>query len=204
MLVHGLEIPLEAERAFELATENAAAITAQANLPLALVRTDWRQNFSLAWEDDFCTGLAACLNLFSGTTSCGLLGSDEDYAHLAFLNRKTRDGAPYLAVALQSAVALLMLLTATFETLLSYIGFTLSLSAGMAVAGVMLLRRREPELPRPYRVWGYPITPILFLGLAAWMVVHTLMQRPQVGLAGLATIASGLVLWVVLKPKRPS
>jgi hypothetical protein len=84
MLVHGLEIPLEAERAFELATENAAAVTAQANLPLALVRTDWRQNFSLAWEDDFCTGLAACLNLFSGTTSCGLLGSDEDYAHLAF------------------------------------------------------------------------------------------------------------------------
>ncbi len=126
----------------------------------------------------------------------------EDYPRLAWLNQKTRDGAPCRATALQSAVALLMMFTATFETLLSYIGFTLSLSAGLAVAGVMVLRRTEPDLPRPYKVWGYPATPLLFLGLAVWMVVHTLIQRPQVGFAGLATIAGGLFLWALVRPKE--
>ena len=68
----------------------------------------------------------------------------------------------------------------------------------------MVLRRTEPDLARPYRVWGYPFTPLLFIGLAAWMVVHTLVQRPYVGLIGLATIAGGLALYWVMKPGRAS
>ena len=84
MLVHGFDVPLDAARAFELARANAAATAATAGLPLTVVRTDWRRHFSLDWEDDFGAGLAACLNLFSGVAAYGLLGSDEDYAHLAF------------------------------------------------------------------------------------------------------------------------
>jgi len=84
LLVHGFDVPLHATRAFELARANAAETAATAGLPLVVVRTDWRQYFSLDWEADFGAGLAACLNLCSGAAAFGLLGSDEDYAHLAF------------------------------------------------------------------------------------------------------------------------
>lgn len=84
MLVHGFDVPLHATVAFELARSTARATAASVGLPLVVVRTDWRQYFSLGWEDDFGAGLAACLNLFSGAAAYGLFGSDEDYAHLAF------------------------------------------------------------------------------------------------------------------------
>ena len=77
--------------------------------------------------------------------------------------------SPLLALLLgmpTEAVTVLMLVTSTFEALLTYIGFTLSLCAGLTVLGVMVLRRREPGLERPYRAWGYPLTPLLFVLLA--------------------------------------
>jgi APA family basic amino acid/polyamine antiporter len=123
----------------------------------------------------------------------------EDHPRLRLLARRTRHGAPVVAVILQSAVATLMLVTSTFEALLTYIGFTLSLSAGLTVVGVAVLRRREPGLERPYRAWGYPLTPGLFVVLCLWMTVHALWQRPVVAIAGLVTIASGLGLFFVVR-----
>jgi 7-cyano-7-deazaguanine synthase in queuosine biosynthesis len=82
MLVHGFDLRLESSDAFEAARSNAAKIAEQAGLALTVVRTDWRDRVSLAWEDDHIGGLAACLALFSGVADCGLVGLDEDYAHL--------------------------------------------------------------------------------------------------------------------------
>jgi APA family basic amino acid/polyamine antiporter len=125
----------------------------------------------------------------------------EDHPRLRLLASRTRHGGPAAAVALQGMVAVAMVLSSTFEALLTYIGFTLSLSAGLTVAGVLVLRRREPDLDRPYRTWGYPVTPLAFVALCLWMTGWALWQRPLVGLAGLATIASGLVLYVVLRKR---
>lgn len=125
-----------------------------------------------------------------------------DYPALAFLARRTGQGGPFAAVALQAALALLMIATAGFGALLLYIGFTLSLVAGLTVAGVAVLRSREPGLPRPVRTWGYPWTPALFVLLAGWMVVHSLAERPAASLAGLATLGAGLVLHRVLGRPR--
>ena len=118
-----------------------------------------------------------------------------DHPRLSFLGRRTRLGGPGSATALQAAVAAGMILTASFGALLTYIGFTLSLCAGATVVGVAVLRRREPGLARPYRTWGYPFTPLLFVGLCTWMVVHSLVERPIEAIAGLVTIAAGLLLY---------
>jgi APA family basic amino acid/polyamine antiporter len=127
----------------------------------------------------------------------------EDHPRLSFLRARTSAGGPVAAVALQGALALAMLLTSSFGALLTYIGFTLSLSSGLAVAGVYVLRVREPRRERPYRVWGYPVTPALFLLLAGWMVVHALAVRPVESLAGVATIVVGLLLYAVVRRGRP-
>lgn len=123
----------------------------------------------------------------------------EDYGRLKFLSRRSRGGGPLISIALQAAVAAVMVITSTFETLLTYIGFTLSLSTGLTALGVIVLRRSEPQLSRPYRTWGYPATPLLFVLLSAWMAGHTLVQRPEAGLAGLATLAAGGVLYLVIR-----
>jgi APA family basic amino acid/polyamine antiporter len=117
-----------------------------------------------------------------------------DHRALRWLSRRTSRGAPAVAVAAQAALALAMVATSSFGALLAFIGFTLSLSAGLTVAGVVVLRRREPSLARPYRTWGYPVTPALFVGLTAWMVGHALAERPAASLAGLAAIAGSLAL----------
>ena len=121
-----------------------------------------------------------------------------DYPALSILARRTRHGGPAVAVAFQALVAVGMIATASFAALLAYIGFTLSLVAGLTVAGVLVLRRREPALERPYRTWGYPLTPLLFVALSAWMVAHALFENPASSWAGLATVAVALALHVLL------
>jgi APA family basic amino acid/polyamine antiporter len=121
-----------------------------------------------------------------------------DYPALSILARRTRHGGPSVAVAFQALVAVAMIATASFAALLAYIGFTLSLVAGLTVAGVLVLRRREPALKRPYRTWGYPLTPLLFVALSAWMVAHALLENPASSWAGLATVAVALGLHLLL------
>jgi APA family basic amino acid/polyamine antiporter len=123
----------------------------------------------------------------------------QDYPWLAILARRARHGGPAVAVPLQAAMAVAMIATSSFGALLGYIGFTLSLVAGLTVLGVVVLRRREPTLPRPYRTWGYPATPLFFVLLSAWMVAHALIENPASSWAGLATVAAALALHAVLR-----
>jgi APA family basic amino acid/polyamine antiporter len=126
-----------------------------------------------------------------------------DHPRLAVLARRTRQGGPVVAVTLQAAIALAMIATSTFAALLLYIGFTLSLVAGLTVLGVFVLRRREPCLPRPVRALGYPVTPLLFLALSGWMIVHALVREPAASWAGVATAMCGLGLYALLgRPRR--
>lgn len=122
----------------------------------------------------------------------------KEHPVLSILGRRGARTGPYPAILIQAIAVVVMVVTASFATLLTYIGFTLSLSAGLTVLGVFVLRAREPALPRPYRTWGYPVTPILFLLLSAWMIVHALHERPVAGLAGLATVISGWLAYLLV------
>jgi APA family basic amino acid/polyamine antiporter len=127
----------------------------------------------------------------------------EDYPALRHLAWRTRHGGPAVAVVLQAAMAIAMVLTSSFGALLTYVGFTLSLVAGMTVLGVFVSRWREPGLERPYRAWGYPVTPFLFLALTTWMATQALAERPAIAWAGLATVVGSLLLYVLLGRRDP-
>jgi basic amino acid/polyamine antiporter, APA family len=104
---------------------------------------------------------------------------------------------PGFAIVAQGAWAIVLLLSGSYETLLDYAMFALWLSYGLMVAGVIVLRRREPDLPRPYRMWGYPVTPVLFLGVTAWFLINMLRTRPIPSIAGLLLIATGIPVYFV-------
>lgn len=149
-----------------------------------------------------CLASATSAMLLAGPRVYQAMGVD--YPALSVLARRTRHGGPAVAMALQATVAVLLVLTASFGALLAYIGFTLSIVTGLAVLGVVVLRRREPRLARPYRAWGYPVTPLLFAGLSAWMVTLAIRDKPAASWAGIATLllSAGLHAVVARCPRR--
>ena len=122
----------------------------------------------------------------------------ENIAPLRPLAQRSASGSPRRAVLLQGALALAFVLTDSFEGVLTYAGFTLTLSTLLAVLGVILLRRREPELARPYRVWGYPWTPLFFAAFALWTLIIVIRDRPMEALGGAVTLGvAALLTWLV-------
>ncbi|MFN2168846.1 MAG: APC family permease, partial [Anaerolineae bacterium] len=119
----------------------------------------------------------------------------QDFRAFRLLARTNRHGLPVTAILFQSALALLFIATASFETILVFAGFTLGLNTFFAVLGVFVLRWRRPDLPRPYRVALYPLTPLIFLAFTGWTLTYILLQRPQEALMGLAIVATGAVFY---------
>lgn len=102
---------------------------------------------------------------------------------------------PAYSILIQSACAVLMILTGTFSDLLTYIGFSLGFSPWLTVAGVLLLRRREPEAERPYRVWGYPLVPVFYLTASSWILVVAFLNNPWPSTAAIATVLAGIPVY---------
>lgn len=130
----------------------------------------------------------------------------QDYAWLSWFNVGQANGRslpPTYALALQFALVAILILSASFEAVMQYIGLTLSLFSCLVVLGLMRLRMTEPDLARPFRCPGYPITPILFLAVNAWMLYFLASAKPSTAIASAATIASGLVVYVLV-PKAKS
>jgi basic amino acid/polyamine antiporter, APA family len=109
---------------------------------------------------------------------------------------------PAFAILAQCLWAIVLLLSGGYETLMDYALFALWLSYGLMVAGVIVLRRTQPDLPRPYRMWGYPVTPILFLAITAWFLINTLLTRPVPALSGLGLIALGIPIYFFVWTRR--
>lgn len=106
---------------------------------------------------------------------------------------------PSFAIIAQGVWAAALLISGSYESLLDYAMFAIWLSYGVMVAGVIVLRKKQPDLPRPYRMWGYPVTAILFLAITFWFLVNMVVTRPLPSLAALLLIASGVpayLLWM--------
>jgi APA family basic amino acid/polyamine antiporter len=112
--------------------------------------------------------------------------------------------APVVAIVAQSVWSSILVLSGTLAQLVSYTGFALVLFAGIAVAALFVLRRRDPDAPRPFRAWGYPWTPAVFVIASAVMVVNEIWRNPGTSAAGLFIIAAGLpVYWWMRKTSSP-
>ncbi len=88
--------------------------------------------------------------------------------------------------------ACILVLSGTFDDLITYVIFASWIFYGMTAGAVIILRRRMPDTPRAYRTWGYPWTPIVFILFSVYLVVNTLIENPKNALIGLAIILLGL------------
>ncbi|MXX07656.1 MAG: amino acid permease [Gammaproteobacteria bacterium] len=146
-------------------------------------------------------GLVFALLLISTVSAMTMAGPrviqviGEDYPALGFFGRTNRHGIPAVAIYTQTAVALTFILTSTFESVLVFAGFTMALNSSAAVFGVFVLRRRQPDLPRPYRTFLFPLPPLVYLTVMGWTLTFTLINRPVEALGSLAIIGSGLLFY---------
>jgi len=111
---------------------------------------------------------------------------------------------PVYAIFLQAVIAIIMVITASFDKLLLYIGFTLSLCAMLTVVGMMLLRIKKPDLKRSYKTFGYPVTPLLFILGNLWIIYFCIKSRPITSLFGLGTIGLGVLFYTYFRRKNRS
>lgn len=150
-----------------------------------------------------CAGLISSISAMTWVGPRVAMAMGEDVRVLAFLSRKTRSGVPALSILVQGAIVLALLLTATFESVLTYIQFSLTLCSALTVLGVIVLRVKAPDLPRPCKTWGYPVTPLIFLAVSAWMLSHLLISQPIPSLGGLGTMLLGWVIYAISPARQP-
>ena len=120
---------------------------------------------------------------------------------LAWLTANTR--IPINAVLLLGVLSALYLLSGTFDILSDLFVFATLLFQALAVGAVFRLRRMRPEAERPYRVWGYPVVPALYLLAVGFLLVNALLATPGRALAGLGMIALGLPVYAYYARRLP-
>ena len=150
-------------------------------------------------------GVALALLLISTVSAMTLAGPrvlqviGQDFRAFRALARANAHGVPFVAVLFQSALAVTFILTASFESILVFAGFTLGLNTFFTVAGALVLRWRHTAPAGAWRMPLYPLPPLVFLAITGWTLAYILMQRPIEGLAGLGIVASGAAFYFVSK-----
>ena len=153
--------------------------------------------------------VAAMISIFAALNGSILSGSRVPYA-------AARDGyffhavervhpvhrTPSVSILALSAWAALLVLSGRYEQLFTYVIFASWILYGMTTAAVIVLRRKRPDLPRPYRTIGYPWVPAVFVLVASVLVLSTLIDSPRESLMGIALIILGLPFYFYWKYKR--
>ena len=146
-----------------------------------------------------CIGLVSSISAMMWIGPRVMMTMGEDVPLLRVFARKSRQGAPAYAILFQLAVASLLLFTRSFEAVLDFIQFALLFCSFFTVLGVIKLRITRPDLPRPYRAWGYPLTPVIFLLVTLFMMYYLALNRPLQSFFGALIMVTGLLIYVVFR-----
>jgi basic amino acid/polyamine antiporter, APA family len=152
--------------------------------------------------------VAAMISIFAALNGSILTGSRVPYA-------MARDGlffksigevhpkyfTPANSIIALTAWSMLLILSGGYDQLFTYVIFASWILYGMATASVLVLRRKRPEMPRPYKALGYPVVPIVFVLVAAALIVSTLQKSPRESLLGLGIMATGIPFYLHWKRK---
>jgi basic amino acid/polyamine antiporter, APA family len=151
-------------------------------------------------------GALVCLGLVSSVSAMTWIGPrvtmtmGEDIALLRSFSRKSRRDVPAAAIILQLGVSSLLLLTQSFEAVLDFIQFSLTFCSFFTVLGLIKMRITHPKMERPYRAWGYPITPLVFLAVTLFVMYYLVVSRPLQSLGGFAIMSAGLLIYYASRP----
>lgn len=156
-----------------------------------------RQVWGSAGAD--AVSIAAMISIFAALNGSILTGSRVPFA-------MARDGlffksigvvhpkyfTPANSILAMSGWSMLLILSGSYDQLFTYVIFASWILYGMATASVLVLRRKRPDLPRPYKALGYPVVPIVFVLVAIALLVSTMQKSPRESFLGLAIMASGI------------
>lgn len=106
---------------------------------------------------------------------------------------------PHVALLVQGAWAIVLVAAGTYEQLFTYVIFAAFVFYALTALAVVVLRRTQPEAPRPYRVFGYPYVPIIFVLGSAWFLVNTLLEEPVEAACGTLMLGVGALVYGVWK-----
>lgn len=143
--------------------------------------------------------IAAMISIFAALNGSILSGSRVPFAmardglffrRVGYIHPAFR--TPSVSILALSAWAALLVLSGRYDQLYTYVIFASVILYGMATAAVIVLRFKRPEMDRPYRTWGYPVVPLVFVFGIACLIISTLLKSPRESLMGLGLIALGL------------
>jgi len=110
-------------------------------------------------------------------------------------------GTPTSAIILQAVWTCLLILTNTWGTLFTYVSVVITLFSALTIGAVIVLRFKRPDLKRPYKLWGYPIVPILFVAANAWIIWGSVTEKPYESLIGLFIVCLGIPAYLIWQKK---
>ncbi len=150
--------------------------------------------------------IAAMISIFAALNGSILTGSRVPYAAArdglffkAIGRVNTHYHTPAVSILALSAWAAVLVLSGRYEQLFTYVIFASWILYGMTAAAVIVLRRKRPDLPRPYRTWGYPWVPAVFVLVAFVLILSTLLDSPRESLMGIGLIVLGLPFYFYWK-----
>ena len=143
-------------------------------------------------------GLVSTIGAFTVTGTRVYCALAQAHAPLRALGKKNAAGAPIVALALQAALALVLLASASFDLLLTMVGFTLSLASAAVALGTFVVRSRGQSR---FRAPLHPLAPIVFVAVALWTAGWSLSEEPAAAIAGLVVIAAGLCGYLLVRPQ---
>ena len=154
--------------------------------------------------------MAAMISIFAALNGSILTGSRVPYAmardglffrSVAFVHPRYR--TPGVSIVAVSAWGAILLLSGQYDNLYRLVIFSSWILYALAAAAVIVLRKKRPDLPRPYRVLGYPLVPISFVGVAVMLLGTTLVKSPRESIMGLLLIVAGIPFYYYWKRHNP-
>lgn len=144
-----------------------------------------------------CIGLVSAISAMMWIGPRVTMAIGEDFSLFRIFSRKSKHDVSAAAILLQVSIATMLLYTQTFEAVLEFIQFSLIFCSFLAVVGVIKLRITSPHLARLNRAWGYPVTPLIFMSVALFMMYYLITNRPVQSLAGFVMMLVGLVIYAI-------
>ena len=126
----------------------------------------------------------------------------EDGVFFAAARRLNAANVPAFALIVQGVWAALLALSGTYSELLDYVIFAALFFYVLTVGAVFRLRRTRPDVPRPYRAWGYPLVPAAYMMAAAAMMIDLLVMKPRFSWSGVIIVLSGVPIYLVTRRRR--
>ena len=155
-------------------------------------------------------GLGISILLLSTVSSYVYIGPrimqimGEDHKFISFLSVTNKNNIPINAFFLQLAISFLFITTSSFEEVLMYAGITLIITTTLTVISLFILRYKEPYLDRPYKVWGYPFTPLIYLIVNVWILFYSFQHSQFESIIGIGIIIISIATHFIFARKYTS